>query len=121
MAEPITFTKTSAERIGRVVRKVESGDLDQQGFSFKVIAPSAGRKIFRMAKFTSSWDKNSSQTVTFLNQTTTPNTALAINLFANVDIATSVTAHCAIARDGTSWYLIAAECGLESPPSEDEE
>jgi hypothetical protein len=110
VADRITFTKPSADRIARVVRKVEAGDLDQHGFSFKVRAFGGAGKIFRMATFTASWDKGSSQTVVFLNQTNTPNTATAINLFANVDVATAATAHCAIARDGTAWYLIAAEC-----------
>jgi hypothetical protein len=47
--------------------------------------------------------------VTFRNQTTTPNTVSAINLFAAIS-APSGTANCAIAKDGTAWYLIAAQC-----------
>jgi hypothetical protein len=109
--EPITFTRLAAERIARAVRKSEHGPREAAPFGFGVRLQSfGGGKAFRMATFTDSWSKGSSKTVVFLNQTNTPNTATAINLFANVDVATAVTAHCAIARDGTAWYLIAAEC-----------
>jgi hypothetical protein len=42
--------------------------------------------------------------------TTTPNTVAAMNLFAQIATSSSATRNCAIARDGTAWYLIAAEC-----------
>jgi hypothetical protein len=44
--------------------------------------------------------------VTFKYQTSTPNTVTATNLFA----AVPASGNCAIAREGTAWYLIAAEC-----------
>jgi hypothetical protein len=47
--------------------------------------------------------------VTFFNQTTTPNTVAAVNLFANI-ATPSGARNCAIAKDGTAWYLIAAQC-----------
>jgi hypothetical protein len=108
-----SFTRPAAERIAKVVRKVEAGDRKENALSFERVGGGGGAgggKVFRMATFTASWDKGSSRTVTFLNQTNTPNTATAINLFADVNVATSATAHCAIAKDGTAWYLIAAEC-----------
>ena len=108
-----SFTRPAAERIARVVRRVEAGDRKENALSFeRVGGGGGGGKVFRMATFTASWDKGNPQTVTFLNQPNTPNTAVAINLFADVAISTAVTAHCAIARDGSAWYLIAAECGL---------
>jgi hypothetical protein len=53
------------------------------------------------------WNKGSAKTVTFKYGSTA--TASAINLFANIPAPTG-TAHCAIAREGTAWFLIAAEC-----------
>jgi hypothetical protein len=105
-----SFTRPAAERIAKVVRKVEAGDRKENALSFQRVGGGGSGKVFRMATFTASWDKGTSKTVVFLNQTNTPNTATAINLFANVDVATAATAHCAIAKDGTAWYLIAAEC-----------
>jgi hypothetical protein len=65
-----------------------------------------GGKVFRICTFTGAWTKGGSKTATFKYQTATPNTVTAINLFANVP----ASGDCAIARDGTAWFLIAAEC-----------
>jgi hypothetical protein len=106
-SQPITFTSKSADRIASVVRKVEQGRRDQVPF-----LPNASsmlpQKVFRTCTFTSAWSKNTLQTVTFRNITSTPNTVSAINIFAN--IGGTGTRNCAIARDGTAWFLIAAEC-----------
>jgi hypothetical protein len=67
-------------------------------------------KVFRICTFTGGWSKNASKTVTFKYQTTTPNTASATNLFAEISTATQSVRNCAIARDGEAWFLIAAEC-----------
>lgn len=66
-------------------------------------------KTFRICTFTGAWAINGEKTVTFRNQTTTPNTVSAVNLFANIAAASS-SRNCAIAKDGTAWYLIAAQC-----------
>lgn len=66
-------------------------------------------KTFRICTFTGAWSKASTKTITFFNQTATPNTVVAVNLFANIPAPTG-SRSCAIARDGTAWYLIAAEC-----------
>jgi len=34
---------------------------------------------------------------------------VATNLFADI-VTASTASNCAVARDGTSWFLIAAEC-----------
>lgn len=109
----VAFTKPAAERIARVVREVEGGGRDQGPMEFGMRAAGQSQKIFRMATFTGTWQKASSKTVTFMNQTNTPNTASAINLFATVNTSTASgqsKKNCAIAREGTAWYLIAAEC-----------
>lgn len=69
----------------------------------------AGRAAFRICTFTGSWSKNSAKTVTFKYQTTTPNTVAATNIFANLSVDCG-TRNCAIARDGTAWFMIQAEC-----------
>jgi hypothetical protein len=61
---------------------------------------------FRIATFTGTWPIGGTKTVTFKYGTTA--TAVATNLFAGVT-ATS-TVDCAVATDGTAWFLIAARC-----------
>lgn len=106
--ERVIFTKGAAERIGRVVRQVEAGNRDQGPLTFGVGQVPAS-KVFRVCTFTGSWSINASKTVTFKGVTSTPNTAVAVNLFAAIS-APSGAANCAIAKDGTAWYLIAAQC-----------
>jgi len=105
----VKFTRGSAQRIAAVVRHVEGGNRDQQPFGFEHPQVASVAKVFRVCTFTGSWSKGSVQTVTFKYQTSTPNTAVATNLFADLGTAAS-SRNCAIAREGASWYLIAAEC-----------
>jgi hypothetical protein len=109
--ERIVFTRPAAERIAKVVRQVEGGDTDSAGLTLRKgpLPQSDCLKVFRICTFTGAWSINSSKTVTFKYQTTTPNTVSALNLFANVPAPPS-TANCAIGREGTAWFLIAAEC-----------
>ena len=74
--------------------------------------PRRGGKVFRICTFTGSWSINASKTVTFKGVTATPNTVAVVNLFATINgsTVTSTTLNCAIAKDGTAWYLIASEC-----------
>lgn len=109
--ERVTFTRGAAERIADAVREVEAGDRD--GMPWRVsprLAGSGSPKLFRICTFTGSWTKNTAKVVTFKYQTSTPNTATATNLFATVANTATNTVNCAIARDGTAWFLIAAEC-----------
>ena len=113
---PVNFTRSAASRIARVVREVEGGSRDSTGPANERpwAAMSLPASVFRVCTFTGSWNKNTQRVVTFINVTTTPNTAAATNLF--VDLAscsttgTATTTKCAIARDGATWYVIAAEC-----------
>lgn len=111
----VNFTRPAAERIASAVRKIEQGDRDQAALKFaKPVTQdgSGGGVVFRIARFTGSWGKNASKTVTFRNQTSTPNTVVALNLFVDLAGPTSTTSSktCAIAREGTAWYLISTEC-----------
>jgi hypothetical protein len=102
----VTFTKPAAERIGKVVRQVEAGDRDLGPLEWGPRGGAASGKVFRVCTFTGAWAINTSKTVTFLGVTSTVS---ATNLFAAIPARGSAR-NCAIAKDGTSWYLIAAEC-----------
>jgi hypothetical protein len=101
--ERVTFTRPAAERIAKVVREVEAGDRDQPGIAFGS-APGVASKTFRMGTFSGAWSIGSAKTVTFRNQTATPNTVSATNLFW--PIPEGPQRDCSIARDGTAWYLL---------------
>lgn len=105
----VTFTKPAAERIGKVVRQVEAGNRDLGPLEWGPRGGGAAGKVFRVCTFTGAWAINASKTVTLQNVTSTPNTAAAFNLFAAIT-ASSSARNCAIAKDGTAWYLIAAQC-----------
>jgi hypothetical protein len=111
--ERITFTRPAAERIAKVVRQVEGGDRDSSGLTFRRVPPQGeAGKVFRIATFTGAWSISTTKVVTFKYQTATPNTATVVNLFAFVGVTSSaVQTDCAIAKEGTSWFLIAAACG----------
>jgi hypothetical protein len=112
--ERVSFTRPAAERIAQAVRTVEQGDRDSAGLRFpRPIGVGGGEgKAFRICTFTGSWAKSTIKTVTLKYQTATPNTFEANNLFANISASTSTSVglSCAIAREGTAWFLIAAEC-----------
>ena len=105
MADRVVFLRPDAERIARAVRTVEAGRRDETPLRFGRVVES-GKRVFRVGTFTGEWTKGGSKTVTFKYQSSTPNTVTASNLFANVP----ASGDCAIARDGTAWFLIAAEC-----------
>lgn len=112
--ERVTFTRPAAERIAKVVRKVEQGDRGSNGLRFLSRSGGGGAspKTFRICTYTGEWSINSSKTVTFKNQTATPNTVSATNLFFNIGTVTNSEARdCAIAKDGTAWYLVQVKQG----------
>ena len=103
--ERVVFTRPAAERISKAVRLVESGDRNATGLRFgKPGDSSAQGKPFRVCTFTGAWSIGSSKTVTFKCQTATPNTASATNLF--FPVTSTAQLDCAIAKDGTAWFLI---------------
>jgi hypothetical protein len=101
----VNFTRPAAERIAKVVRKVEQGDRGSAGLTFtpRGLGGSSG-KPFRVCTYSGDWPINASKTVTFKNQTTTPNTVSAVNLF--LTLPDNGQRNCAIAKDGTAWHLI---------------
>jgi hypothetical protein len=103
--ERVTFTKPAAERIAKVVRAVEGGDRDAGPLTFGSRGVAGNPKTFRVCTFTGAWAINDTKTVTFRNQTATPNTVAAVNLFFPFPAPAAAT-DCAIAKDGTAWFLI---------------
>jgi hypothetical protein len=68
------------------------------------------QKIFRIGTFTGAWTINTSKTVSLpVTGSTSVTTVSATNLFASIATASS-SRNCGIAKDGTAWYLIAAQC-----------
>lgn len=67
----------------------------------------SSQKVFRICTFTGSWAIDADKIVTFKYQTSTPNTVSATNLFFPItNTATANARDCAIAKDGTAWFLI---------------
>ena len=106
-SDRVDFTRSAAERIANVVRIVETGDRDGAALRFGRADVPDTRKVFRVCTFTGAWSINSSQTITFKNQTSTPNTVVATNLFYDLPTPSSA-ADCAVAREGTTWFLVDA-------------
>lgn len=110
MANLTQFDLGSAARVARVVRQVEQEPPRSNPLTFDATLQQQSRRVFRICTFTGAWSKNSAKVVTFKYQTSTPNTVSATNLFAAIGTATIDSRNCAIARDGTAWFLVAAEC-----------
>jgi len=109
-ADVVQFTRESAERISNAVREFELEPLPGSPLTFGApLSDTRQRKVFRICTFTAAWSKNATKVVTLKYNTSTPNTFVAMNLFAEIASSTA-TRNCAIAKEGTAWYLIAAEC-----------
>lgn len=112
MAEGFLLGPDLLARTRRTIEAVEGG-VARSGF--RSATPilegdvASSPKVFRICTFTGAWSINSTKTVTFKYQTSTPNTVVATNLFAALPTAAS-SRNCAVAKDGTAWFLIAAEC-----------
>lgn len=65
--------------------------------------------IFKICTFTGAWSKAANKTVTFKYETSTPNTAQALNLFFPLTSTAEGSHTCAIAKEGTAWYLTSVE------------
>jgi hypothetical protein len=103
---PTFFDAASAIRIANAVRRVEIGDRSEKPLKFDAIPPTSQRKVFRIATFSGAWSIGATKTVTFKYQTATPNTANVTNLFFPIVGTATSSVDCAIAKDGTAWFLI---------------
>jgi hypothetical protein len=104
--ERISFTRPAAARIARVVRVVENARPGGQPLETQRQDTLAKARVFRVATYTGAWAIGSAKTVTFKNRTSTPNTVSATNLFFPVTSTAAGSRDCAVAKDGTAWFLI---------------
>jgi hypothetical protein len=110
MADLTQFDVRSARRIARVVQAVELEPRRASPLTFDPVLEQRRDKPFRVCTYTGAWAINTSNTVTFKNQTTTPNTVSATNLF--LPLPENGTRDCAVAKDGTAWFLVQAQMEL---------
>jgi hypothetical protein len=112
MALPVNFDPNAAIRIYNAVRKVEAGDRDQKPLTFRrVVESGRSSRTFRLAVFTGEWNRETLRTVSFYNQTSTPNTVMAWNpIFPCIN--SNNNPGVLIAKDGTSWYVVNAVHGV---------
>ena len=108
--DPTQFTRESAERIANVVRAAELGAAPARPLNFERVDFSKSR-VFRVCTYTGAWSIGSEKTVTFKYKTDTPNTASVTNLFFPVTSTAAGSRDCAIAKDGTAWFLVDVRFG----------
>lgn len=105
MADLTQFDVSSAERIANVVRIVEGQPQPARPLEFrKVFQDNKQQRAFRICTFTGEWAIGEDKVVTFTYQESTPNTALATNLFFPIE--TQGLKNGAVAKDGANWFLI---------------
>ena len=110
-AQRVTFTRPAAERIAKAVRTVEGGNRSSSALEFGASVASAMPPSFRIATFGSAaWNVDTAKTVTLFHKTTTPNTVSVQNVFGDIGTSSSTSRKCAIAKDGTAWFVIQARC-----------
>jgi hypothetical protein len=97
------------DKLGEVIRRVDGGATPGfvvTGSEPLLEEPLRNSNIFRIGTFgTAAWSINSQNTVTLSSVSMTGTTVLVNNLFGSIAAAGS-TQKCAIAREGTAWYLV---------------
>lgn len=105
----VDFTRGAAERIANAVRLVETGSRDGAPLKFDRVIESGGSGgLFRICTFTGAWPIGTAKTVARRNNTAAA-AITAFNLFSSISNACE-TRDCAVAKDGTAYYLIAVQC-----------
>jgi hypothetical protein len=105
--QPVQFRQRDAQRIASVVHTVETARRDRNPSSLPRAVGGGGS--FATARFTGSWSKDTLKTITFIRDTAA--TAIASNIFSHIAAPPSgQTRRCAVALEGTTWILVAAEC-----------
>lgn len=103
----VQFRHKDAKRVAAAVRAFETSRRGRNP-SMLPRAVVGGGSAFATARFTGSWAKDTFKTITFLEDTAS--TAVASNIFANIPAPSVGSKRCAVAMEGTTWILIAAEC-----------
>jgi len=106
VADRVTFTKGSAERIAQVVRIVESGNRDTGGLPTSPRFGPGGAAI-KFCTWTGNWPHGDTATITFDPATSV--TATAVNVVLGFGPGNGW-----VARKGTAgWHLIGADLTLQ--------
>lgn len=106
--EYVRFSRSAGTRIAKAVIAVERGSRDQSALAWNPALGVQTGKVFRMATMTSAaWAIDTTATVTIQGFTAT---AVVTNSFASLGTSSSSARACGIAKDGATWYLIAARC-----------
>lgn len=105
MSLPVNFDADSAARIYRAVRTVERGNRDQKPLTFRRASDESRQKTVRAATFSGSWPTGSSKVVTFAYAPTA--TVSVTNLLWPLTATAYANEPCLVAREGTSWWLVA--------------
>jgi len=100
--------------IREVITRVDAIPMTTSGVEQPVRHQHMGRRGggssggFHIATFTGAWSKNTAKVVTLTSDTNS--TIQASNVFASIAASNNQGRKCAIAKDGTAWYLIQTEC-----------
>lgn len=107
MADRVTFTKASAERIAQAVRIVEAGNRDTGGLpTAPRFGPGAGAAV-RFCTWTADWAHGETAAITFDPATNV--TATAVNVVLGFGPGDGW-----VAKKGTAgWHLIGADLTLQ--------
>lgn len=98
MADRVTFTRDSADRIAKVVRIVEAGDRDAVALGTSPrFSPGSGAGV-RFCSWTQTWQINSTATIEFYQ---TNGTATAVNVWLGVNPGSGW-----VARRGSDGYAL---------------
>jgi hypothetical protein len=100
MADRVVFLRPDAERIARVVRRVE-GMRDTPPLTFRRVINEGRRNGIRLASYDGAWNSGSVKTVTFASSTATVE---VYNSLMNLPAAGA--RQCIVGRDGTAWQLV---------------
>jgi len=102
-----SFTRPAAERIAKVVRKVEAGDRKENALTFERIGGGAASPGLRHVEWTGQWAAAETATFTFKSNNAT---ATGINVFAGVDAGSGW-----VAKHSGTWHLVV--CNLTTQPN----
>jgi len=101
MADRVVFLRPDAERIARVVRRVE-GMRDTPPLTFRrVINEGRGGGGIRLAAYSGQWNRGSSKIVTFASDAATADVYNAL-----MTLPEAGSRSCIVGRDGTAWQLV---------------
>lgn len=107
MADLTQFDVRSARRIARVVQAVELEPRRASPLTFEPVLEQRQKKTLRLGTYTGAWPADQANTVTLRGSTATLS---AVNLF--LPLPENGTRNCAVARDGTAWFLVQAQMEL---------